>query len=601
MLHIINLKFIMRYLLILVALLSTSSAMSQTTLTATDGTMTITGELLGFDDNEYRIKTATGELMIRRVFVNCAGIGCPEEEATEQTDSDQIVLKSDDGRINLKGTLVDLTSTEFIVDTATGRLTVRREFVTCEGELCPSSDIISDRFMVSVSSADAADLVTAIVGDYAAAKDFNLTQQLGDDAQLPTLLVGNERGVEVSRIDIQQMDTAEAVNALFVGTSEFAITREQITPEFLATLMSDATGDTEDFLINSILGLTVDDIQDYLSEEIIGLDAISFVVGNSRGIDVISMDTAQAVLDGQITNWAELGGADEQIAVHMIADNQGLIEQLRERGMINSESIEGATLHASVDALNAAIREDGNGLGVMYRSQASDVKSLNLQSACKIFFDDSDFSVQTEEYPLTVRWYQYSRKEGDSSEFARNVRQYIPTDVGQQTIASSGMVTQQLQIVSMQDQGSRILSTVLASGDDQSANRIMKQYFGEAANARRISTSMRFGTGNAVLDSKAQSDVNRISDIIRSSEYEGYEVLVFGFSDSVGGLENNIALSRRRANSVKEILLHDNSGYLESDSVTSIGIGPIAPVGCNQTAQGRTENRRVEVWIRPRA
>jgi len=142
---------------------------------------------------------------------------------------------------------------------------------------------------------------------------------------------------------------------------------------------------------------------------------------------------------------------------------------------------------------------------------------------------------------------------------------------------------------------------VLASGSSRISHTVMREYFSQAANARRISTSMRFLTGNAILDNKAESDIDRISEIVRSSEYEGYEVVVFGFSDSIGAFESNLSLSQRRADAVKEILLQKNPGYLETDTILSIGIGPISPVGCNQVVPGRERNRRVEIWIRPRA
>jgi phosphate transport system substrate-binding protein len=142
---------------------------------------------------------------------------------------------------------------------------------------------------------------------------------------------------------------------------------------------------------------------------------------------------------------------------------------------------------------------------------------------------------------------------------------------------------------------------VLAGDGDRVSNTVMREYFKEASNARRISTSLRFLSGNATLDRKAESDIDRISEIVRSSQYEGYEVLVFGFSDSFGTLEANLNLSERRANSVRELLLSKNPGYLETATVRSFGIGPIAPVGCNEFAEGRDQNRRVEIWIRPRA
>lgn len=566
-------------------LLAAAPAQAEIVLTATDGTFSLNGELVGVTDDAYRILTDAGELFVRREFVTCAGADCPTTETDTAVDTDVVTLSTDDGLIEITGRLVDFSNTEFVVETASGNLTVRREFANCEGPACPEVGVVSDRFMITVPGADGANLIAAIVGDYTAAKDYNLTQQFSSDGGLPSLLVGDARGNEVSRINLTSMTTGEAIAALLSGESQFAVTRGRATPADIA----------------AATGRVVADTSELLTEEIIGLDAISFVVSETNGIDVIDFQSIQAIINGQITHWSQLGGADQPITLHTLSSNEQLGAQLNERGFSGINAMGNGTVHDTVDALNAAVASDPTGFGILYRSQADGVKALNLATACNIFVDNSDFAIQTEEHPLTLRWYHYSLKAGTVSEFARNVGQYIPTDSGQNSIASRGLVTQQLQIVPMQDQGARLLSTVLAGDTDRGSNNVMRGYFDEAANARRISTSLRFLTGNATLDGKAESDISRISEIVRSNEYEGYEVLVFGFSDSYGSLEANLALSERRAESVKDVLLLDNPGYLDRDSVRSFGIGPIAPVGCNETNEGRELNRRVEVWIRPRA
>lgn len=581
----IRTKYLIPHLSLATALLSAVPAIADTVLTAVNGSMVLEGELLSVDDETYKIRTDLGELFVRREFVICTGDGCPADTTVDLAASDEVVLRSDDGQIALNGTLIEITNTDYVIETASGILRVRREFAICEGASCPSLTIESDRFAVTVTGSVGAKLVTTIVGDYTAEKDFNLTQQLSSDGELPTLLVGNELGLEISRITLKQADTVDAIRALMNDESEFAITRQQVTPQMLSAQ----------------LGRQISDVNELLNEEIIGLDAISFVVSTSNGLDVISLEAARDILRGQITNWAQIGSADQEITLHMLEDQDGLWGELRSRGLVGEQSDLDATLHASADAFNAALENDPSGLGMIYRSQAEGVKALSLASSCNIFVDNSDFAIQTEEHPLALRWYQYSVKEGSSSDFAQNVAQFIPTDFGQKSIASRGLVTQQLQILPMRDQGARLLSTVLSGSGDRISNTVMRSYFAEASNARRISTSLRFLTGSSTLDSKAESDIGRISEVVRSSEYEGYEVLVFGFSDSYGAFDANLRLSERRANSVRDVLLRKNPGYLDENTVRSFGIGSIAPIGCNESASGREQNRRVEIWIRPRA
>ncbi len=71
-----------------------------------------------------------------------------------------------------------------------------------------------------------------------------------------------------------------------------------------------------------------------------------------------------------------------------------------------------------------------------------------------------------------------------------------------------------------------------------------------------------------------------------------------GSANSVGNFGSNVNLSRTRAEYVKSVILQENAGVLFSSDVIAFGFGPVAPVGCNQTVNGRSLNRRVEVWVR---
>lgn len=567
------------------AALLASPLAAETTLTSPDGKVNLTGELMGFDGTSYRIKTDFGDLVIRKEFVICSGDDCPAEERQTAADAESVLLLAKDGSARIPGKLISVTSTEYVIESAHGVLTVRREFVTCEGAGCPEERKRLDRITVAVPDATVADLMTTIVSDYVTSKDYNLTEQLNAGSDLPTLLIGDEDGLEVSRLSMTQMDNRTAMRALFNGQVAFALTRQRLTPA----------------QVIQALGFSVQSISDVVHEEIIGLDAVDFVVSDSSSVDVMDMDKVNAILSGQITNWSQLGGADAPVELHSLSQSTGLLEQLKLHGMSNAALISGATLHDSAEAMNAAIKSRANALGVAFRSQIRDVKSLSLSSACNVFVDSSEFAIQTEEYPLGVRLYRYSLKIGEDSELGRNLGQFINTDFGQRAIESRGMITQELQIAPMQKQGARLLSAVLATADDRVSRSVMRDYLTETSNARRISTSLRFLSGQAVLDSKAVEDISRISEIVRANEYEGYEVLVFGFSDSFGKIDANLTLSKRRAEAVRQILLEGNSGYLDVGNVSSYGIGPVAPVGCNSTNEGRQRNRRVEIWLRPKA
>jgi outer membrane protein OmpA-like peptidoglycan-associated protein len=77
-------------------------------------------------------------------------------------------------------------------------------------------------------------------------------------------------------------------------------------------------------------------------------------------------------------------------------------------------------------------------------------------------------------------------------------------------------------------------------------------------------------------------------------EYEGTEVLVVGHTDSTGADDYNQSLSERRAGSARTFLL---GAGLEASRVVAVGRGETEPIATNDTADGRQQNRRVEIAI----
>lgn len=73
--------------------------------------------------------------------------------------------------------------------------------------------------------------------------------------------------------------------------------------------------------------------------------------------------------------------------------------------------------------------------------------------------------------------------------------------------------------------------------------------------------------------------------------YPEVRVEIRGYTDSVGGWEFNLKLSRKRAESVREYLI--NSG-ISPDRLVAEGYGEADPVDSNETAAGRAANRRIE-------
>ncbi len=70
-------------------------------------------------------------------------------------------------------------------------------------------------------------------------------------------------------------------------------------------------------------------------------------------------------------------------------------------------------------------------------------------------------------------------------------------------------------------------------------------------------------------------------------------VVLVGHTDNIGALEANIKLGKARAQAVRELLVGRYG--IASDRVQAEGMGYLAPIRTNETAEGRDINRRVEV------
>jgi len=75
-------------------------------------------------------------------------------------------------------------------------------------------------------------------------------------------------------------------------------------------------------------------------------------------------------------------------------------------------------------------------------------------------------------------------------------------------------------------------------------------------------------------------------------EHPNVAVDVNGYCDSIGGVEYNLKLSQRRAESVVDYLEKDG---ISGDRLTPHGYGKTGFVASNRSSEGRAENRRVEL------
>jgi outer membrane protein OmpA-like peptidoglycan-associated protein len=108
---------------------------------------------------------------------------------------------------------------------------------------------------------------------------------------------------------------------------------------------------------------------------------------------------------------------------------------------------------------------------------------------------------------------------------------------------------------------------------------------------RAVPREIHFSFNSAEILADSQPALAQIARILRV--HPALKLRIEGHTDSVGGAEFNLDLSRRRADAVKRWLV-DREGINEV-RLTIVGYGLTRPVASNETEEGRALNRRVEL------
>ncbi|MEL7216340.1 MAG: phosphate ABC transporter substrate-binding/OmpA family protein, partial [Pseudomonadota bacterium] len=256
------------------------------------------------------------------------------------------------------------------------------------------------------------------------------------------------------------------------------------------------------------------------------------------------------------------------------------------------------TLQNNAD-LSDAVASDPFGIGFTSFSFERNARAIGIQEVCGIISSPNAFSIKTEEYPLARRLYLYTA-DRDLAPHAANLIDFIDSDEAQDVIAASGYIDQAISEARVDEQGLR-LANALFNAEDTSQLLQLRDLAGDLVNAERLSSTFRFQPGSSILDVRAQRDAVRLAELLSRGGFENKDVLVLGFTDSIGRADLNQALSFRRAQQVLAAIQATAApGSLDGVNFTVQGYGEISPLGCNETFNGRRINRRVEVWVRER-
>ena len=109
---------------------------------------------------------------------------------------------------------------------------------------------------------------------------------------------------------------------------------------------------------------------------------------------------------------------------------------------------------------------------------------------------------------------------------------------------------------------------------------------------QRETLAVKFDSNSAHIKSSSKE---MVLAMVRRLNQDGYRyITVEGYTDNSGKHGDNISLSLERAQAVKSLMIQYG---IDSDKIQAVGKGELNPVADNDTAQGRAENRRIEIVV----
>ena len=110
---------------------------------------------------------------------------------------------------------------------------------------------------------------------------------------------------------------------------------------------------------------------------------------------------------------------------------------------------------------------------------------------------------------------------------------------------------------------------------------------------REIELQVNFANNSVAVPAEYFSEIEAVANFLTA--YPVTEVVVEGYTDSRGAADYNQSLSKQRALAVAGVLVNNFS--IVSSRVSAVGYGEANPIASNETAEGRSDNRRVVAVI----
>ena len=177
----------------------------------------------------------------------------------------------------------------------------------------------------------------------------------------------------------------------------------------------------------------------------IGRDGFVFIVNKDNPVNSLTIEQIQKIYTGEITNWKQVGGNDEEIVAYQREQNSGsqnLMEKMVMKGTKMKDAPSGLMI-ASMEGLidSVAKNYDGGKSSIGYSIYLY-AKEQYVKDNIKFLSIDgvypSDETIANGTYPLSKIVYAVTRKDVPQDSSVRTLTKWLLTDEGQKIVVAGG-------------------------------------------------------------------------------------------------------------------------------------------------------------------
>jgi len=494
----------------------------------------------------------------------------------------EVTLHSANGAITLKGQLLRYNGETYRIKTRFGPLTLDALGVTCTGPSCPDPAEYAADITLSGAALAVQNLLPGLVEDFSFINGLSAIRN-DQPAQSWTYFISDRARIPVARLQATSNSARKAFRDIIAKRSDIIVsTRPPRKAEVAAAKKA-----------------RIGDLSSRFRQQILALDAIVLLVSPDNPVTSLTMEQIRDIFSGRITNWSQVGGLNAAITVFGMAPKTAFSRHFNSVFFPKGTKDKPLKIRyfKTERAMSTAILKDPLAIGFAGFSGIRNARALAIRGGCGILQRPSSFALQSGDYPLSWVYYLFTPARR-LPRFARDFLAYLRGTRAQQTISDLGFVGLQMVPTPLSAQQDR-LSNAIAYAGDQGTLKNLKNFVETLRGSGRLPATFRFQDNATRVDRRSSRNISTLAQMLDEGDFDGRELIFAGFSDFNGSASGNQRIAKNRADRVSALVrARAVRANLSKVTFRSIGFGEVSPLACNDTDQGRSTNRRVEVWVR---